>query len=84
MTTLETIDASGQIVLSKQYAGRQVLMDEIEHGVWIIKLGEVIPDNERWLWDRETKAKIDRAIAWAEAHSPTETDLDSLAQRVGQ
>ncbi|OQW89658.1 MAG: hypothetical protein BWK78_07475 [Thiotrichaceae bacterium IS1] len=81
MTTLETIDARGQIMLSKQYAGRQVSMAEIEPGVWIIKLGEWIPKNERWLWEAETKAKLDRAIAWAEEHPPEETDLDLLAQR---
>lgn len=82
MTTIKTIGTKGQIVLSKQYAGQQVLMDEIEHGVWIIKLSELIPVHERWLWDRDTKTQLDRAIAWAEKHPPADTDLDSL--RVGQ
>ncbi len=61
----------------------QYLIDEIEPGVWTIKTGKFIPDHERWLWTAETQAQIDRAIAWAEQHPPTETDLESLAGRIG-
>jgi len=43
---------------------------------------ESIPENERWLHEPEVKAKLDRAIAWAEANPPSETDLDELEKRL--
>jgi hypothetical protein len=53
MATIKTIGRSGQIALGKEYAGRSVLVDQLEPGVWIIKLGEFIPDSERWLADAQ-------------------------------
>ena len=82
MTAVKTVGRSGQISLGKQYAGRKILMDEVEPGVWMIKLGEFIPDNERWLWAGGTQAEIDRAVAWAEAHPARETDLDALSDKL--
>lgn len=83
MSAIKTIGSSGQIALGKQYAGQHVLVDELEPGVWMIKLGEFIARNERWLHEPEAKAKLDRAIRWAEEHPETaETDLDELEQRL--
>lgn len=70
MPTVKTIGSSGQIALGKSYAGRQVLVDEIEPGVWVIKVGAFIPDSERWLHEPEAAASLDRAIAWAEKNPP--------------
>jgi hypothetical protein len=47
--TVKVIGANGQISLGKQFAGRQVLVEEQESGVWLIRTATVIPDNERWL-----------------------------------
>ncbi|MEW6368702.1 MAG: hypothetical protein AB1714_29080 [Acidobacteriota bacterium] len=80
--TLKTIGQSGQLSLGKEYAGRHVLVDEIEPGTWLIKTGEFIPDNERWMWEAEAATKIDRAIKWAESNPPAETDLAALERRV--
>ncbi len=82
---IKTIGRSGQIALGKQYAGQHVLVDELEPGVWMIKLGKFIPQSERWLHQSEARARLDRAIRWAEAHPETaESDLDGpLASGVG-
>ena len=85
MTAIKTIGRSGQIALGKQYAGQHVLVDEIEPGVWMIKLGEFIPKNERWLHEPVAKDSLDRAIRWAEEHPETsETDLDELGRRLAE
>ena len=69
----------------KQYAGQHVLVDEIEPGVWMIKLGEFIPKNERWLHEPVARDRLDRAIRWAEEHPETsETDLDELGRRLAE
>ena len=82
MSTVKTIGARGQIALGKAYAGRQVLVNEMEPGVWIIKLCRFVPEGERWLHEPETAAFIDRAITWAEKNPLHETDLKTLAARI--
>lgn len=82
MADLKTIGQSGQLSLGKEYAGRHVIVEELEPGTWIIKTGEFIPDAERWMWEPQTVAKIDRALQWAEKNPPSETDLNTLERRV--
>ena len=81
MAVVKTVGRSGQIALGKEYAGRHVLVEQIEPGVWIIKLGEFVPDNERWLHIPQVKADLDEAVTWAEGHLPAETDLDELEDK---
>ena len=82
MSAVKTIGASGQIALGKEYAGRRVLVEEVEKGVWVVKLGDFIPDSERWLHRPEVTRSVDRAIAWAEKHPPRATNLGRLAKRL--
>lgn len=79
---IKTVGKSGQISLGKEYAGRTVLVEAVDEGVWTIKLGQFIPDNERWLLDPEVSKELDEAIAWAERTPPAETDLDELEERL--
>jgi hypothetical protein len=82
MSIIKTIGNSGQIALGKEYAGRHVLVDQIEPGVWIIKLGQFIPDTERWLLDARVQEDLDEAIEWAENHPPSGSDLDELSAQI--
>ena len=81
MATIKTIGNSGQISIGKEYAGRNVLVDQIEHGVWIIKLGKFIPDSEKWLFQANINSELDEAITWAEKNPPKSSDLDELENR---
>jgi len=78
MTAVKTVGGSGQISLGKEYAGRNVLVEQIEPGVWVVKLGEFIPDNEKWLHRPNIKEDLDEAVAWAEKQPPKPSDLDDL------
>ena len=78
MISVKTIGRSGQVSLGKEFSGRQVLIDQVEAGVWVVKLGEFVPDSERWLTGDEVSKDLDEAISWAETHSPQETALESL------
>ena len=80
--TIRTIGDSGQIALDEQYAGERALVDEVEPGVWVIKVGELIPENERWLHEPDVKASVDRGLRWAAENPPTETDLEELERRI--
>ncbi|HEX9860905.1 MAG TPA: hypothetical protein VGB23_06830 [Nitrospirota bacterium] len=78
---IKTVGSSGQISLGKEYAGRTVLVDEIEEGVWIIKTATVIPDNEMWMHEEPAKSRIGKAVAWAQKHRPSETDIEALSEK---
>ena len=82
MAAIKTLGSSGQIALGKRFAGRQAIVEELEPGVWIVKVGEFIPDNERWLHENGVKDKIDRGLAWAKRTPRQETDLDELEERL--
>ena len=60
--SIKVIGANGQISLGKQYAGRQVLVEEQEAGVWLIRTATVIPDNERWQQQPKTAADLQQAL----------------------
>ena len=78
MTAVKTVGGSGQISLGKEYAGRNVLVEQIEPGVWVVKIGEFVPDSEKWLHWPDIKEDLDVAVAWAEKNSPNPIDLDDL------
>jgi hypothetical protein len=82
MAAVKTVGSSGQIALGKQYAGQQVLVDQVEPGVWLIKVGEFVPDSERWLFRDSVAADLDEAIGWAEDNPPGESDMDALDSKV--
>jgi hypothetical protein len=79
---IKTIGQSGQISLGKEYAGRHAWVEEVEPGVWIVKLGQFIPDNERWLHTPTAQAQLDEALAWAETTPLQATDLSQLEQQL--
>ena len=76
-TSVKRIGASGQISLGKEYAGRMVLVESTEPGVWVIKTAQTIPDSELWLHQPEAAARLDRALA-AIDQPPRESDLEAL------
>lgn len=81
MAEVKTIGRSGQISLGKEFAGRLVMVDATEPGVWVLKLGDFIPENEQWLHESPAGERIDGAIAWAEKNPPRATDLTRLNRR---
>jgi hypothetical protein len=79
---VKVIGANGQISLGKQFAGRQVLVEEYEPGVWLIRTATVVPDNERWLQQPDAANDLKNALAWAQANAPVESDVDKLAEKL--
>ena len=79
---VKVVGSSGQISLGKKYAGRTVIVDQLEEGVWMIKTAQVIPDNERWLHTPEMQQRIKDAFDWFEKNPRQDTDLDALERRL--
>jgi hypothetical protein len=77
-TSVKVIGANGQISLGKEFAGRQVLVEEREPGVWFVRTAIVIPENERWLHAPQAAAELQTALAWAAKTKPQKSDVDAL------
>ena len=82
MPLVKKIGRSGQITLGKKYAGCNVIIDNPEPGVWIIKTGRFIPDSEQWLHQGEISKKISKAVSWAEHNPPAASDIEELAREM--
>lgn len=82
-TTVKVIGTNGQISLGKEFAGRQILVEERETGVWLIRTASIIPDNELWLHTPEAKNDMQQALAYAKENEPVETsDLDAFIRKL--
>lgn len=80
--TVKVVGANGQISLGKQYAGRQVLVEEREPGVWIVRTATVIPDNERGLHEPQAATDLQAAMAWSLAHAASDIDTEDTLKRL--
>lgn len=78
--SVKVIGANGQISLGKQFAGRQVLVEEREPGVWLVRTATVIPDNERWLHQPRAASELQNALAWTQANPPADTDVEAVLE----
>lgn len=80
--TVKVVGANGQISLGKQYAGRQVLVEEREPGVWIVRTATVIPDNERWLHEPKAAVDLQTALEWSVAHAASDHETENVLKRL--
>jgi len=75
---VKSIGSSGQISLGKEHAGRKVLVETPEPGVWVIRTATIIPDNERWIHETATKKDLAKALAWAQKTPAKALDPNKL------
>ena len=78
---VKVIGTNGQVSLGKEFAGKTVLVDQIDESTWVIKAGKFIPDSEKWLHHGKSMAKLEKALDWAEKHKPKD-NFDELAQGI--
>jgi len=79
---VKVVGMNGQISLGKQYAGRQVLVEEKEPGVWLVRTATVVPDNERWLHQTQAGTDLQNALAWSQANAPRDENADELLEKL--
>lgn len=80
--SVKIIGANGQISLGKQFAGRQVLVEEKEPGVWLVRTATVVPDNERWLHQAQSAAQLQEALDWAQSNPPTDRKVGAVLEKL--
>lgn len=82
LVSVKVVGTNGQISLGKQFAGRQVLIEEQEAGVWLVRTATVVPDNERWLHTPDAAEDLVKALAWASTHAPSDASVDRTLNRL--
>ncbi len=80
--SVKVVGANGQISLGKQFAGRQVLVEEQESGVWLVRTATVVPDNEQWLFEPSATSDLSKALQWAVQNSSSDAELDKTLMRL--
>jgi hypothetical protein len=70
--SIKVIGNNGQLSLGKEFAGKTVLIEQVDPGTWVIKAGVFIPDSEKWLYKNGNLEKLERALKWAETHPPVD------------
>lgn len=80
--SVKVVGTNGQISLGKQFAGRQVLIEEKEAGVWLVRTATVVPDNERWVHTPVAATDLTNALAWATENPPHDGGVDSILTRL--
>jgi hypothetical protein len=80
--SVRIVGTNGQISLGKQFAGRQVMVEEQAAGVWLVRTATVLPDNERWLHTPAAAADLGKALQWAGANAPSDADQDKTLRRL--
>lgn len=77
---VKIVGVNGQVSLGKEFAGKTVMVDQIDESTWVIKAGTFVPNSEKWLYQGKNLAKLEKALEWAEKNAPEE-NFDELAKR---
>ncbi len=80
--SIKVIGTNGQISLGKAFAGRQVIVEECEPGVWLIRAAVVIPENELWLHQPKAKRDLGDALDWASKNKPQASAPSTLISKL--
>ena len=80
--SIKVIGTNGQISLGKKFAGRQVLVEDLEDGVWLVRTATVTPDNEKWLHSPTGSADLTSALNYANANPPTDNNVDATIEKL--
>ena len=80
--SVKVVGSNGQISLGKEFAGRQVLVEERESGVWLVRTALVVPENELWLHEPKASQDLQRALVWAQKNPPSESDPDATFKKI--
>lgn len=83
-SSVKVIGANGQISLGKQFAGRQVLVEEQEPGVWLVRTATVLPDNEKWLHQPKALGALQKALSWANNNPPSDSSVESVIKKLAR
>jgi hypothetical protein len=84
LESLKTIGPNGQISLGKQFAGRPVIVEQREPGVWLIRTATIVPDNEAWIHNPKAAVDLAAALNWSAANPPSGDNTDAYLAKLDE
>ena len=78
---VKVIGGNGQLSLGKEFAGKMVLVDQLDSGTWIIKKGEFVPDAEKWLYHGKNLDKLNNALDWVDKNKASD-NFENVAKQI--
>ncbi len=82
--SVKVVGTNGQISLGKQFAGRQVLVEETEPGVWLVRTATVLPDNESWLHQPAAASALRQSLSWAQNNAPKDANVATVIKKLAR
>ena len=79
---LRMFNVNGQITVGKEFAGKPAMIDKSEPGMIIIKLGDFIPESQKWLYRDGNLEKIERALVRVR-NTPFQDNFDEFVEKLG-
>lgn len=83
-TKLLTVAPNGQISIGKQWAGRQIAIEQVSESEIRIVSGTFVPDDQATFYSSEAKEKLEAFDHWSGKNLPKESDLNSLRTKLGK
>jgi hypothetical protein len=80
--SIKVIGDNGQISLGAQYSGREVLVEEQEPGVWLVRIVTVIPDTAPTRHQLLTVVEPQHELSWSQDHAASEGNMGIMQDTI--
>jgi len=77
-----TVPSNGQISIGKEWAGREVQIEQIEDGQILITAGSFVPDAT--FASKKAQRQLQAFNQWEKKNPPKKTDLKALRQKLAK
>ncbi len=77
---IKVVGKSGQISLGKRYAGKTLRLERRQDGTVVLTAVALVPENQHWTLEEPHRSRIERALTWAAANGPQETNVENLVK----
>lgn len=72
------VPANGQISIGKSWAGRQILVEELDDNEIRISAGVFMPDSQKMFHTKEAQQTLNEFNTWESKRTPKSTDTKKL------
>ena len=79
---LLSVPINGQISIGKKWAGKEIVIEEINDSEIHISSGTFIPDANATFFTKEAKNKLDSFNNWSTKNPPKKADLKKLKEKL--
>jgi hypothetical protein len=77
-----TVPSNGQISIGKEWAGREIQIEQIEDGQILITAGSFMPDTT--FTSKKAQGQLQAFNQWEKKSAPKKTDLKALRQKLAK